>query len=216
MRASQVPSTGPNCSGHSAAVQLSTEMQLPSGEPGEAQTVGQFALVAYIPDPLARFLDDLRLELTPGSKPHAHVTILPPRPLDSDLSTTLRQIAEDIKGVAPFRIELGEIEVFAASHVIYLGLSRGTREVRQLYRALNCGCLEYREPYPYHPHTTIAQNIRPEDAAGIASIARQRWAQYTGPRGFTVSVLSFVQHVTLSVWEDVAALPLGVEVPVGG
>ncbi len=87
-------------------------MQSSSGEPGEGQTVGQFALVAYIPDPLARFLDDLRLELTPGSKPHAHVTILPPRPLDGDLGGTLRQIAEDIKGAAPFRIELAEIENF--------------------------------------------------------------------------------------------------------
>src|SRR5579863_10541663 len=107
-------------------------MQSSSGEPGEAQTVGQFALVAYIPDPLARFLDDLRRELTPGSKPRAHVTILPPRPLQSDLSDTLRQITEDIKGMAPFRVELGEIEIFDASYVIYLGLNRGTRELRQL------------------------------------------------------------------------------------
>jgi 2'-5' RNA ligase len=191
-------------------------MQSSAGEPGEAQTVGQFALVAYIPDPLARFLDDLRLELTPGSKPHAHVTILPPRPLDGDLSSTLRQISQCVSGATPFRIELGEIEVFDASHVIYLGLGGGTRELRELYGALNCGCLKYTEPFPYHPHTTIAQNIRPEDAAGMASIARQRWAQYTGPRDFTVSVLSFVQHVTLYIWEDVAALPLGVEVPVGG
>ena len=190
-------------------------MQLSCGEAGEALTVGQFALVAYIPDPLARFLDGLRLELTPGCKPHAHVTILPPRPLDGDLSSTLRQIEDDIRGVAPFRIELGEIEVFDASHVIYLGLARGTAELRQLYSALNCGCLKYTEPYPYHPHTTIAQNIRPEDAAGIASVARQRWAQYKGPRAFTVSMLSFVQHVTLSVWKDVAEMPLGVEVPVG-
>ena len=194
---------------------MSSEMQSSCGEPGEAQTVGQSALVAYIPDPLARFLDDLRLELTPGSKPHAHVTILPPRPLNGDLSRTLRQIAEDIKGVAPFRIELGEIEVFDASHVIYLGLAHGTVELRRLYSALNCGCLRYIEPFPYHPHTTIAQGIRPEDAAGLAAVARQRWAQYTGPRGFTVTVLSLVQHVTLSVWEDVAELPLDVEVPVG-
>jgi 2'-5' RNA ligase len=205
-----------NCPRCRLAVQLSTEMQSSSGECGEAQTVGQFALVAYLPDPLARFLDGLRLELTPGSKPHAHVTILPPRPLCSDLTDTLRQIAEDIRGVAPFRIDLGEIEVFDGSHVIYLGVDRGTRELRQLYGALNCGCLQYTEPFPYHPHTTIAQNIRPEDVAEMASLARRRWAEYAGPRGFTVSVLSFVQHVTLSVWEDVAELALGVEVPVGG
>ncbi len=57
-------------------------------------------------------------------------------------------------------------KIFEASHVIYLGLDRGTRELRQLYGALNCGCLKYTEPFPYHPHTTIAQNIRPGGRGG--------------------------------------------------
>ena len=184
--------------------------------PGEAQTVGQFALVAYIPNPLAKFLDDLRTELTPDCKPHAHVTILPPRPLHNDLKDTIRQITADIGGAGSFRIELGEIEIFEASHVVYLGLSRGANELRHLYGAVNCGCLKYTEPFPYHPHITIAQNILPEEAAGMALTAKERWAKYSGPRGFTVSTLSLVQHVAPSIWADVAALPLGVEVPVGG
>jgi 2'-5' RNA ligase len=178
-------------------------------------TVGMFALVSYIPDPLARFLDDLRLELTPGCNPHAHVTVLPPRPICDDLKGTVQQIAEDIKGTVPFRIELGEIEIFEATHVIYLGLACGATELRRLYDALNCGSLQYREHYPYHPHITIAQNIPPEETARMAPIARKRWAEYGGPRGFVVSVLSFVQQVAPSIWADVAALPLGVEVPVG-
>jgi 2'-5' RNA ligase len=181
----------------------------------EDLTLSQFALVSYIADPLARFLDELRTELTPGCKPHAHVTILPPRPLHDELADTVHKIAEDIRGVAPFRIELGEIEIFEGSHVVYLGLARGANELRQLYGALNCGCLEYAEPFAYHPHITIAQNILPEEAAGMALTARERWANYRGPRGFTVSVLSLVQHVAPSIWADVAALPLGVEVPVG-
>lgn len=181
---------------------------------GEELTIGQFALVAYIPEPLAGFLDNLRMELTPASKPHAHVTILPPRPLYDSLKDTIQQITEDIKGVAPFRTELGEIEVFEASYVIYLGLSRGVTELRQLYKALNCGCLQYKENFPYHPHITIAQNILPEEVSRMAQIARDRWANYRGPRSFMVSVLSFVQHVAPSVWTDVATLPLGMEVSV--
>src|SRR5712671_6555926 len=109
-------------------------MQSPGGKgqsPGEEQTLGQFALVSYIPDPLAHFLDDLRLELTPDCKPHAHVTILPPRTLCHDLKFTIRQIIEDSRGVAPFRVELGEIEIFEASHVVYLGLARGSKELRE-------------------------------------------------------------------------------------
>jgi 2'-5' RNA ligase len=182
--------------------------------PGEELTISQFALVAYIPDPLGRFLDDLRLELTPGCRPHAHVTILPPRPLDSDLAETIRQIENDIRGAAPFRIELGEIEIFDASQVIYLGLARGAAELRRLYRALNCGCLQYNENFPYHPHITIGQNILPGKAPGLALEAKEKWRQYQGSRGFDVSVLSFVQHVAPSIWADVAGLPLGIEVPV--
>lgn len=192
-------------------------MESPAGEGqslGEAQTLSQFALVAYIPDPLARFLDGLRVELTPGCNPHAHVTILPPRPLCDDLTVTIRQIADDVRFRAPFPIELGEIEIFEASHVIYLGLARGTSELRQLYRALNCGCLQYTESFPYHPHITIAQNLLPENAARLALNAKERWMNYRGPRGFTVSVLSLVQQVAQSIWTDVATLPLGVQVPV--
>jgi hypothetical protein len=183
---------------------------------GEEQTINQFALVAYIPDPLGRFLDDLRLELTPGCRPHAHVTILPPRPLYVDLADTIRQIEDDIRGAAPFRIELGEIEIFEASQVIYLGLARGTAELRQLYGALNCGCLHYNENFPYHPHITIGQNIPPGEAPGLALAAREKWRRYEGPRGFDVSALSFVQHVAPLIWADVAELRLGIEVPVGG
>jgi 2'-5' RNA ligase len=193
-------------------------MQLPAGErqlPVLEQTLGQFALVAYIPDPLARFLDDLRLEFTPGCRPHAHVTILPPRPLESELKGAIQRMTEDIRGAAPFPVDLGEIEIFEASHVIYLGLTRGADELRHLYSALNCGCLKYTENFPYHPHITIAQNILSEDAARMVPIAKRKWAEYRGPRSFMVSVLSFVQHVAPSIWTDVAALSLGVEVPVG-
>jgi 2'-5' RNA ligase len=179
------------------------------------QTVGHFALVAYIPDPLARFLDDLRVELTPGSKPRAHVTILPPRPLYDALNITIQQMSDNLRQATPFRVELGQIEVFEASHVIFLGLANGSVDLRRLYNRLNRGCLQYTETFPYHPHITIAQNIRPEEVQGMTSTAREKWQAYAGPRGFTVSSLSFVQHVALSIWTDVATLPLGVEVAVG-
>jgi hypothetical protein len=51
--------------------------------PAEAR-LNVFALVIYIGDPLGRFLDDLRRELSPQCNPHAHVSVLPPRPLSVD------------------------------------------------------------------------------------------------------------------------------------
>ena len=186
------------------------------GQSWEQQTLGHFALVSYIPDPLARFLDELRVELTPGSKPRAHVTILPPRPLHDELKDAVGQIVEESRNVLPFQVELGEIQVFEESHVVYLEITRGANEMRELYRVLNRGPLEYKENFPYHPHITIAQNISPGEAPRLTAIARERWAGYRGPRDFSVSVLSFVQHVAPSIWTDVAEVPVGIEVPVAG
>lgn len=185
------------------------------GQSGEQQTLGHFALVSYISDPLARFLDELRVELTPGAKPRAHVTILPPRPLHKDLKDAVRQMAAESRGVPPFRVDLGEIQVFDASHVVYLEITHGAHELRELYKLLNRGALEYKENFPYHPHITIAQDIPSLEAPRLAAIAKERWAGYQGPRGFSVTSLSFVQHVAPSIWTDVAEVPIGIEVPVG-
>jgi 2'-5' RNA ligase len=184
--------------------------------PCEVPALNYFALVAYIPDPLGRFLDELRLELTPGCRPHAHVTVLPPRPLHHEVSETVHQLTEELKCAAPFRVELGDIQIFDTSHVVYLGVTRGYTELLQLYGALNCDCLSFSEPFPYHPHITIAQNVLPEEAARLAAITSARWAEYRGPRSFEVASLSFVQQVAPNVWADVAAVPVGVAVPVAG
>jgi 2'-5' RNA ligase len=182
---------------------------------GQGQTLGHFALVSYIPNPLARFLDDLRSELTPGCNSRAHITALPPRPLLHDVKDTVYQIAEDNRGIPPFWIELGDVQVFEGSHVVYIELARGARELAELYRALNAGPLKYEECFPYHPHITLAQGIKPEDSVRLAALARERWAEYAGPRGFLLSSLSFVQQVAPGIWADVAALPLAMLVPVG-
>ena len=55
----------------------------PSQIPAE-ERLNVFALVIYIPDPLGLVLDDLRRELVPTYNPHAHVSVLPPRPLAVD------------------------------------------------------------------------------------------------------------------------------------
>jgi 2'-5' RNA ligase len=179
--------------------------------------LGQFALVSYIPDPLARFLDDLRMELTPRCNPRAHVTILPPRPLPSDVDVkdTVHLLVEECRNLPPFRVEPGDIRVFEESSVVYLDIARGMGELREFYRALNRGPLAFKESFPYHPHITIAQNIPPDQAPRLSAAAREKWAEYRGPRGFIIAALSFVQHVAPSIWTDVATVQVGVEVPVG-
>src|SRR6266568_5040450 len=104
----------------------------------EGHTLGQFALVSYIPVPLARFLDDLRLELSPGCKPRAHVTVLPPRPLFHDLKETVELIADETRGVSPFWVELGAVQMFEITNVVYIGLIRGSDQLRELYGLPTC------------------------------------------------------------------------------
>src|SRR5690348_1687999 len=99
------------------------------------ERINLFALVVYIPDPLAKFLDDLRRDLVAGCVARAHVTILPPRPLpnlDAALERTRTLVAE----FQPFEIEAGPVEIFPTTDVIYIGIDRGNRQLREMYHAL--------------------------------------------------------------------------------
>src|SRR5260370_41094288 len=104
-------------------------------------SANQFALVSYIPDPLGNFLDRLRLDLVPGCSPHAHVTVLPPRPISADESQAADELIEMAENFSGFDIELGRVEIFPVSKVIYIGIARGERELKEMYRALNRGAL---------------------------------------------------------------------------
>ncbi len=70
------------------------------------QRLNVFALVIYIPDPLGRFLDDLRKELVPGCNPHAHVSVLPPRPLAVDWRVASEQVHRCAASRSPFEVTL--------------------------------------------------------------------------------------------------------------
>src|SRR5229473_6849924 len=106
-------------------------------DPSGQDLVNSFALVAYIPDPLRKFLDELRRELVPGCVPHAHVTILPPRPLSDTPEAAIEAVRSRIPDFSPFEIEVGEVAVFPVSDVVYLTLKKGSRELLRMYQALN-------------------------------------------------------------------------------
>ena len=180
-------------------------MLCPSSAAGK---VGQFALVSYIPGVLAQFLDCLRLDLTPKCNPHAHVSILPPRPLVDELKDTIHLAAAHCRQVERFEIGLAELQVFPVSNVIYLGLEYGATELNSLYRMLNVGPLAHAEAFPYHPHITVAQSLAETDIDAAVAYARDEWAKYRGPRKFWVGQLSFVQQVAPDMWVDVAELAL--------
>jgi 2'-5' RNA ligase len=173
------------------------------------QRLNVFALVIYIPDPLGRFLDDLRRELVPGCNPHAHVSVLPPRPLAVDWQVASEQVRVCAGNWAPFDLGLGRIRLFPVTNVIYIELGEGAPEMFRIHAAMNSEALEFDEPFAYHPHITLAQEIPPGEVASVHRRAQELWDSYTGPRSFRAERTAFVQNTLGNSWIDLAEFSLG-------
>lgn len=169
-----------------------------------------FALVIYVPDPLATFLDDLRRELVPQCNPRAHVSVLPPRPLDVDWKIASAHVRALMESWSPFEVELTDIRTFPATDVIYLELGKGSAELHRLHDAMDKQALAFREPFAYHPHVTLAQEIPQPQVPGLFEKAAARWTEYDGPRRFRAERAVLVKNTVPDCWIDLAEYALGV------
>jgi 2'-5' RNA ligase len=161
-----------------------------------------FALVAYLPEPLAGFVNSVRHELAPGCRLRAHITVLPPRKLDGDAATASRKLEAALARVRAFRIEVKEIKVFPVSQVIYISIEAGCAELQNLHEQLNQGPCCAAELWHFHPHVTLAQDLTPDAVARAREHAERRWREYAGPREFTLDKLAFVQGNSEHGWVD--------------
>jgi 2'-5' RNA ligase len=178
-------------------------------DPAAWDRINSFALVSYIPEPLADFLDKLRQELVPNCFLRAHVTILPPRPICSSPEAAWKTVRTLAPLFPPFEVELAQVEVFPVSDVIYIEIGRGREEMGNMHSALNAeGFLCY-EPYPYHPHVTLAQDLKGDEVDELARVARARWAECKLPKRFSVDKVVFVQNTRRSQWLDLGESALG-------
>jgi 2'-5' RNA ligase len=173
------------------------------------QRLNVFALVIYIPDPLGRFLDDLRKDLVPGCNPHAHVSVLPPRPLAVDWRVASEQVYRCAASRSPFEVTLGAICRFPVTNVIYIELAKGADEFFEMHDAMNSDALAFAEPFAYHPHVTLAQEIPPGTVDEVDAKARRIWDEYTGPRTFLAERTAFVQNTLGNCWIDLAESDFG-------
>ena len=173
------------------------------------ERLNNFALVIYIADPLGAFLDDFRRELVPGYNPHAHVSVLPPRPLLADWRDASKQARLLTEGWAPFDVELTEIGIFPVTNVIYLEVGKGASDLQSMHRAMNVGPLGFDEPFPYHPHITLAQEIPSGQVTEVHELARRRWREFRGNRTFRADRTVFVQSTLRDCWIDLADYELG-------
>jgi 2'-5' RNA ligase len=178
-------------------------------DPPAWDRVNSFALVSYIPEPLAGFLDSLRQELVPNCFLRAHVTILPPRAISCSPEKAWEAVRTLVPHFAPFEVELSRVEVFPVTDVIYVDLSRGRPELQLMHDGMNRAGLNCTEPYPYHPHVTLAQELKSDEVDELARVARTRWADSKLCKTFRVERAVFVQNTRCNEWIDLGESTLG-------
>ncbi len=173
-----------------------------------ARICDSYALVAYIPDPLGGFLDDLSRCLVPGCHTHSHVTVLPPRHLNGTVEEALEVLSAQTRTIAPFELQITDIEIFNVTSVIYANIGLGRERLLELHKKLNVGALHYEERFAFHPHVTLAIDTEHEDIGELADEARKRWREYAGSRRFLVETFNFVHNVAMKDWEEIAVYDL--------
>jgi 2'-5' RNA ligase len=176
---------------------------------GMAERLNIYALVIYVPEPLGEFLDDLRRELVPHYNPHAHVSVLPPRPLAVDWQTASAQLRAAADRWNVFHVKLTQIEIFPVTNVVFIQIGDGAEQLNRMHAEVNRDGLEFQEPFVYHPHITLAQEIPPENVREVHELARRRWAEYRGSREFRADRAVFVQNTAGNCWVDLAAYTFG-------
>ncbi len=177
-------------------------------DPPVGDRINSFALVTYIPEPLAGFLDRLRQELVPNCFLRAHVTILPPRPLAGPPDAAWEQVRKLAKQFSAFEIQLGDIDVFPVTDVIYVQVAAGRETLKKMHEVMNAGASAVREDYPYHPHVTLAQELKPDEVDELVHVARSRWADYAGSKTFRAEKIVFVQNTRRNEWVDLGECEL--------
>jgi 2'-5' RNA ligase len=171
----------------------------------------RYALVAYVKGPVGEFVENLRRELHP-ELPHfaAHLTLLPPRPLQGTENAALQVLAGICGQAEPFEVTLDGMESFApTTPTVYIRVAHAASRLCELHDQLNTQALAFIEEWPYIPHLTIAKMPGEQAAEEALEIARERWQQYGGSRRILVDRLTFVREESLNCWVDLAPVPLG-------
>jgi 2'-5' RNA ligase len=176
--------------------------------------INSYAVVAYIPDPLAAFIKRLRQEVTPDCPHRAHITILPPRPIYGDKGQAIEQCRDIVSRFEAFDAPLGEVGLFEGSGVIKVSVTGGLAELQTLHDILNTGPFESVENFEYMPHVTVAQEIPPEHLPKCLELVRNQWTQQGPPPTVRVESLTFVQQKSDGTWTNLAELWLGRPQPV--
>ena len=183
----------------------------------------RYALVAYLNNPTGEFVENLRRELHPDL-PHmaAHLTILPPRPLQGTESEALQVLDRICGHEEPFEATLGDVASFApVTPTVYIRVDVGAARMSELHCKLDTEALAFKEEWPYTPHLTIVKMGTEPAAQSAFQTARARWSKFSGSRRILLERLTFVREDVReegykgtpesppSCWVDLASVILG-------
>ena len=173
------------------------------------EMLNQFAVVSYVHGPLARFVDGLRCELTPGCPHKAHVTILPPRSLSIPTKQAIEECRQILSSFHPFLVRIRTVNLFPSTHVLKLEIEQGANELRTLHDLLGTGPFDGEDKFPYTPHITLCKDDDPTRVQEILELARERWRHFGGGAELWIDTLTFVQQRCDETWQDLEDLSLG-------
>jgi len=171
----------------------------------------RYALVAYVKSAAGEFVENLRRELHPDLPLlAAHLTVLPPRPLETTEGSALQLLERLCSEEEPFEVSLGTVETFTpVTPTVYIRVDGAASRMCDLHRRLNTGALAFGEEWPYIPHLTIVKMSAEPAAQSAFQMARERWAQYRGSRRILLEKLTFVREDAQNRWLDLAPVRLG-------
>ena len=170
-----------------------------------------YAAVAYVSGPVGSFVEELRREMHPAhTHADAHVTILPPRILNGTETAAIDLLREVCRSAPAFDVAMGDVETFVpVTPTVFLRVARGAYRLREMHDKLNRGALNFKEPWPYMPHLTIAKMDTVQEANKVMATSRQRWKAYSGPRTVRIESITFVKGIG-ERWLNLAETPFGV------
>ena len=157
-----------------------------------ATVCGQFALVSYLPDPLASFIHRLRGSLPGIGNPQAHITILPPRPLRLRVDTAAEQVQNALRSFPPFSVRLTRVSRFAETNFLYLEVGEGGGALHSMHDALNEGELRHDETFEFRPHLTLGGPVPAERLKEASRRAEHLWRSALCPPHFTLEDVVFL------------------------
>lgn len=153
---------------------------------------GHFALVSYVPDPLASFVHRLRGSLPGIGNPQAHITILPPRPLRLPVDTAAEQVRNALRNFPPFAVQLTRVSRFVETNFLYLEIGEGNAVLHSMHDTLNEGELAHEETIEFRPHLTLGGPVPPERLKEARGRAEDLWRSAICQPRFTLEDVVFL------------------------